>query len=344
LVFLETLRCTGVAVDSPRALDDARDRRQILGGSTPGFCDECRYSAYKKEVFVTFFRHTGVSRRGRFSVNLRLDNPRPRHGVRRRLDVRRAAVLLEVVISVGLLLAAMIAIGVVFFNGKHFVEKAEQRTRAMLLTDKLITALDAGVDEDRDGVPDIDPTEREQSSSTIPLGLAEAVPGMSWRIEIDPSPRVDGLFEIDIHIYMGDPDDEDNRINVLRTRIVRAEPRGLDFERDFGLDESQIEELTNLIPGGAQLLDPANFDPRSLAQLPADQLVEMLPTLIQAFGSQLGPGQLEQLMNLVNSGNLGNLQGAANQAINNAQNGGGAQGGTQNNGASNTPDAGKAGQ
>ncbi|MCB9853628.1 MAG: hypothetical protein H6819_11075 [Phycisphaerales bacterium] len=244
---------------------------------------------------------------------------------------RRGAALLEVVIALGLLLTAMVAIGVVFRNGQYFIEKAEVRTRAMLLTEKLITTLDTGVDQDRDGFPDIDMLEREQSGYFNTMGIQESIPGMSWGIESEPSQRVDGIYEIDINIYMGDPDDEEARENVLRTRIVRVEPRGFDFERDFGLDETQIEDLTNLIPGGSQLFDPANFDPRILAQLPADQLVEMLPALLQAFGSQLGAGQIDQLLNAVNSGNLGNLQNAANQAIggSNANGAGANDGGNQ---------------
>lgn len=227
---------------------------------------------------------------------------------------RRGAALLEVVLSLGLLLVAMAAIGIVFRNGQYFVENAEMRTRAMLMTEKLITDLDTGM---------IVMEEREQSGYFIIDSVNESIPGMSWMIEADPSRRIDGLFEIDISIFMGDPEDEEKRKNILRTRIVRAEPRGLDFERDFGLDEEQIEQLTDLVPGGSQILDPTNFDPRVLAQLPADQLVEMLPTLLAAFGGQFAGGQIDQLLNLVNSGNLNQLQGAANQALNQVQNQGG---------------------
>ncbi len=302
---------------------------QNPGGGTPGNCDECRYSAYKEASGVKVDRHNGVSKRGWSNVAHQFFNSgsfaRSMSRARRSgcakvaRPIRRGAALLEVILSLSLLLVAMVAVGVVFRNGQYFVEKAELRTRAMLLTEKIITVLDTGMDEDRDGEMDIDITEREQFGYFVVDGADVGIPGMSWMTEIEPSRTVEGLYEIDINIFLGDPEDEETRRNILRTRIVRAEPRGFDFERDLGLDEDQIEELTNALPDGVgPLLDPTNFDPRMLAQLPADQLIELLPTLMQAFGSQLGAGQVDQLMNMVNSGNAQNV---VNQAT------GGASGG-----------------
>ncbi len=242
-----------------------------------------------------------------------------KHRIRR--EPRRGAALLEVVLSLGLLIVAMGVIGMAFTNGQFFVERAEARTRAMLMTEKLITEIDTGV---------LTLEDREDSGYFIFDGVEESIPGMSWRVEVEPHERIAGLLNVDISIYMGDPEDEELRRNLLQTRIVRAEPRGFDFERDFGMDEEQIEQLTSLIPGGAQLLDPTNFDPRALAQLPIDQLIEMLPTIMQAFGGQLGAGQLEQLMDMVQSGNLGDLQSAVG--------GGGQDGGGDR--SANEPDAG----
>lgn len=271
---------------------------------------------------MVFSRHECVSSRGWFGVRRRAHKAIDLHcakGLRVcRGRLQRGVALLEVILALSLLLVAMIAIGVIFSNGQYFIENAELRTRALLMTEKLITDLDTGV---------IVMEEREQSGYFVINGVNESMPGMSWMIEADPSPRIAGLIDIDISVFMGDPEDEEKRTNVMHTRIERAEPRGYDFERDFGLDEDQVNQLTDLIPGGSQLLDPTNFDPRVLAQLPADQLVELLPTLIQAFGGQIGQGQMDQLLNLVNSGNLGNLQNVANQALN--------QGGQNNAGGQN---------
>lgn len=221
--------------------------------------------------------------------------------------------LLEVVISLGILLVAMGVIGLAFNNGRQKVEFAERMVRAMLMTEKLIAEMDTAL---------LDLKDQEQSGW---FG-EESIPGMSWRVEVNPSSRVKGLLEVDISIYMGDPDGSaDEHQLLLATRVERAEPRGIDFQKDFGLDEDQIAQLTDAIPGGAQVLDPTNFDPRSLAQLDLDSLVELLPTLIQAFGANLGQGQIDQLIQAAQSGDLGALQNAAG-----TQPGGTQPGGTGN--------------
>jgi hypothetical protein len=214
--------------------------------------------------------------------------------------------LLEVVISLGILVVAMGVIGLAFNNGQQKVEFAERMVRAMLMTEKLIAEMDTAL---------LDLTDREQSG-----GFGdESIPGMSWRVEVNPSDRAPGVLDVDINIYMGDPNGSaDEHQLLLATRVERVEPRGIDFEKDFGLDEDQITQLTDAIPGGAQVLDPTNFDPRSLAQLDLDTLVELLPTLIQAFGANLAQGQVDQLIQAAQSGDLSGLQNAAG-----AQQGGG---------------------
>jgi len=237
--------------------------------------------------------------------------------------------LLEVVISLGILLVAMAVVGLAFHNGQQHVELAEQMTRARLMTEKLVAEMDTGL---------LDLTDREQSGW---FG-DESIPGMSWRMEVNPADRVKGLLDVDLNIYMGDPDgSEDEHQLILATRVERAEPRGIDFEKDFGLDQDQIQQLTDAIPGGSQVLDPTNFDPRSLAQLDLDTLVDLLPTLIQAFGANLAQGQIDQLIQAAQSGDLSGLQNLAGQqggglggppGGNNRGAGGGGQGGGSNRG------------
>ncbi len=222
--------------------------------------------------------------------------------VGRRPVTRRGAMLLEVVVSLGILLVAMGVIGLAFNNGRQKVEFAERMIRAMLMTEKLVAEMDTDL---------LDLEDREQSG-----GFGdESIPGMSWRVEVNPSDRAPGVLEVDISIYMGDPDgSEDERQLLLFTRVERVEPRGIDFEKDFGLDEDQITQLTDAIPGGAQMFDATNFDPRSLAQMDLDTLVELLPVLIQAFGASLGQGQIDQLIQAVETGDVGALQNAAGSA------------------------------
>ncbi|MFQ5429017.1 MAG: hypothetical protein ACE5E1_01800 [Phycisphaerae bacterium] len=258
----------------------------------------------------------------------RLNRP-PRGGVAGPLrasagSVRPGVLLLEVVVALGLLVLAMGIIGLIFNNGRHNVELAERMSRAMVMTDRLIAEFDTKL---------LDNEEREQTG----VFGEESVPGMSWKVEVNPSERVQGLLDIDISIYMGDPDgSEDERQLVLETRVQRAEPQGIDFERDFGLDEEQIDQITAAIPGGGMVFDPNNFDPRDLMRLPLDDLVDLLPAILQAFGAGLGQGQLDQIMQAVQSGNAGGQLGGGLP-------GAGAGGRDQGNGADRPPGRGNPG-
>lgn len=212
----------------------------------------------------------------------------------RRRGVRGVA-LLEVVVSISILLMAMAVVGLVFNNGEHNLERAERITRAMLLSEQLIGELDTGI---------LDLEEQEQSGY---FGQ-EAEKGMSWRVEANPDINIEGLLRVDVHIFMGDPDGTDEeRVRILSTHVFRPIPMGLDFERDFGFEQEQIDELLDSIPGGAAVLDPTDFDPRDLASLDLDTLIEILPSILEALGVSLSGGQLGQLMQAASSGNVSGL-------------------------------------
>jgi len=184
----------------------------------------------------------------------------------------RAAALLEVVVSLSILMVAMAVVGATFRNCYQNAELTDLLTRSMMETERLLAEMDAGL---------LDIKEQEQSGW---FG-DEGPPGMSWRVEVTPHENMPDLLDVDIHIFLGDPDaSDDEHRRLLTTRVQRPEPRGIDFEKDFGLDQDQIDALTDAIPGGAGVFDPQNFDPRSLAALDLDQIVDLLPTLIQAFG------------------------------------------------------------
>lgn len=215
----------------------------------------------------------------------------------------RGMVLLEVVISLSILLLAMSVVGLTFRNVERNIERAELMAVARSLTERLVVEMDTGI---------LDMEERELSGW---FGV-EAIEGMSWRVEINPHDDIERLVEVDVHVYLGDPDGpEEERLRILSTRVWRPEPRGLDLEKDFGLDEDQIDLLTEAIPGGVAIFDPTDFDPRMLAQLDLDMLSELLPTLIQAFGGSFAGGDLGALLEALQSGDMGALENAARQAV-----------------------------
>ncbi len=231
-----------------------------------------------------------------------------------RMPRRCGAALLEVVVALSILLVAMSVVGLVFRNGQHYAELTDQMTRAMMLTERLLAEIDTGI---------LELEEREQ----VGWFGEEGPPNMSWRVSFTPHEDFDDLLDIDIEIHLGDPEGEDDEHQlILFTRVQRPEPRGIDFEKDFGLDQDQIDQFTDLIPGGEAVLDPTDFDPRVLASLELDELVELLPTLIQAFGTNLGGGQLDGILQAAQSGDLGAIQDLGQQAIQGAGGGTGQTG------------------
>lgn len=230
----------------------------------------------------------------------------------------RALVLLEVVLSLGILLLTISVVGAIFRNGRENVETSERLSRGMIQTERLIAEIDTN-----SGLLNLD--ENEQSGF---FRDGETIELMSWKIKVEPLQRVEGLLQVDIDIFIGDPEaDVGDRKFVMSTRFFRALPRGLDLEKDFGLEEEQINQLTDAIPGGAQVIDPNNFDPRMLASMDMDTLIELLPTLIAAFGDQFAGGQLDQIIAAIQSGDQGALQRLAGQAGGGQFGPGGNQGG-----------------
>lgn len=225
---------------------------------------------------------------------------------------RRGVALLEVVVSVSILLLAMGVVGLTFHNGTHNVQLADRMTRAAMFTERLLAELEAGI------------LLMDQQDQSGWCGI-EGPEGMSWRVTINPDLTMPGIMKVDVYVYMGDPEGpEDQRQTVLETHVLRAQPQGLNFQRDFGFDEEQVLQLTDAIPGGAAIMDPTNFDPRDLARMDLDTLASILPELLKAFGLNLNSAQLAQIMNMARSGNMQAFENVARQLEGTLREGGGA--------------------
>jgi hypothetical protein len=234
-------------------------------------------------------------------------------------------VLLEVVVALGILLTAVSMIGAAMSNANRTAIGAVERSRALMFTEQIIAYYDTGqFQEENQNL-------REVSGSFAEGETAIAPGGWGWSLKVDQDINVEGLEHVTIRVVEGDPDGpiEEQR-PILVTHLLRAEKRNINLQDDFGLTESQLEEITELIPGGAALIDPTDFDPTSLARLDMNMLMEMLPTIMQAIaqmsanGGGLAAGALppgidqQQLINA-----LGDVEGFQNKA-------GGANGGGQN--------------
>lgn len=206
---------------------------------------------------------------------------------------RRGVVLLEVVISISILLVAMAVIGLVFRNGQYNLQRSERITRAMLLTERLLAALDTGY---------LSLTEREQSGPF----LAGAEDGVSWRIEANPDDNIDGLMKVDVDVFLGDPDGpEDEQMRILSTHVFRPDPAVAAEAAAAAADLASGNPLPGPIPPDDGNEDSQDCPPALLAILEdlasklgdrgqdvsADDLCTLLMSNIGDFSGQSGnPG------------------------------------------------------
>ncbi len=257
-----------------------------------------------------------------------------------RRSLRDGVALLEVVVALSILLVAMAVVGATFRNGAQNVMLAERMNQAQLLTNRLLTELDVGL------IPLSVPEQGMPNEDLSGYFGDDAPPDMSWKLEVTSDENLPDLLKVGVSIFLGDPEAaDDQHQRLLTTHVVRVVPRAINLETDFGFSQEQLDQLTEAIPGGAAIFDPAAFDPRAIASLDIETLRELLPTLIQALGGGMLGGQLDSILQAAQRGDLSGLQDLGKQLGGLQQQGGAvpfAPGGIP--GAQGAPTGGRGGQ
>jgi hypothetical protein len=199
------------------------------------------------------------------------------------VSARRAYVLLETVMATGLLIVGLAVIGAQVQGALKSVAQMELRTRALLLAEQHLAQLDLGlIDlESADNVEDGD--------------FGSRYPDWGWRMVTEPT-GIDGIYQLDLRVlylrrdgaYRENSFEHDEAELVHTVFALRMAPQPINFGEDLGLEDSEIEDLSErlsklTIPG----LDPSSLDPTLLAKLDFDQFIEALPLILEAFGFSL---------------------------------------------------------
>jgi hypothetical protein len=191
-------------------------------------------------------------------------------------------------VSLAILLMAMAVCGTAVRNDLLAVQRSEEITRALMLTEDLLARLDTGTI----------PYEQDQSGDFD-------VAGLSYTLHIVPVEQEPELLRVTATVLQRDPSGDSGQDRaILVTDTLRAKPRPLNMKNDFGLDDEQLKLLTEAIPGGSQILDPENLDPTALARLDMDTLIQLLPIIMQALASAPGGAQAMQQMGQDGQGGL----------------------------------------
>lgn len=235
---------------------------------------------------------------------------------------RRGALLLEVILSIGLLVFGMAVVGVQVRSALDIARIVDTDTRAMLLVDSLLAELDAGMLR-------IDPNDDE-----IKGNFLNQAPGFTWRIGVKKADienvymlTVDVAFNANqVQAQIDDPLQEttieDDGAKIIQTVYrLYAKPADVNLERDYGLtpddlkamfggdsssgageagegsgggSKSGMPDLTKMatdlgidLTQFSFLFEGGSFDPRDLSQLPPEQFSQ-LATLLSAVLSQGG--------------------------------------------------------
>jgi uncharacterized membrane protein YgcG len=214
---------------------------------------------------------------------------------------RRGAILLEVLLALTLLILGMAFVGAQVNLGLKIASDTELATRAVMLAESKIAELDAGVvpielDEETEG------------------DFGMLMPGWAWRMYVEPTDTPD-LYMITLQVYYSRDYEVGDQPDFMEMRLVhtcytlRATPARLDLARDFGLSETQLQDVAENVP--IPDFDPADINPAMLANLDADMLEEYLPLLMDMLGknsallNSLPQATRDQIQNAMDRRNQG---------------------------------------
>ncbi len=208
----------------------------------------------------------------------------------------RGFILLEVVIAVALLLTGLTVIGAQISQSLESSHRSANLTRLMLLVESQLAELDTGL-----------VNFEEEADNEVEGDFTTRFPDYGWRIRFDET-ATEALLAITLEILhnprerLTEEFDHDNAEVVHTVYTLRALPPAIDLQKDFGVEDEAIEQLSELMP--VEDFDPANFNPAIFREWEFEDLITVLPALVQAFNisleelTQMVPPELRELLEL----------------------------------------------
>jgi hypothetical protein len=202
---------------------------------------------------------------------------------------RHAALLLEVVVALAVLVAAIGLLGAQLVGSLNTIFYSEEQLRASLLADRVLALVQMDPDMQR----------RLAEEDDFEDLFGKEYPGYYWHIHTEPLERdkPDELKVVTIQVFY-QPDKqlhEDlagiNTATMLRQlALFKGKPGTINLMEQAGLSEEQAEELRQAIPIAG--FDPAAIDLQQLmATLTNDQIMQLIPMLMPLL-QQIASGQL----------------------------------------------------
>ncbi len=224
------------------------------------------------------------------------------HSIHKPHSRRRGALLLEVILSLSILFMGMAVIGIQLRTAIVAGYDNERRTQAQMLAEAKLAQLDSGAIN----------LQRDMSSDGLLEGdFGLSFPGYFFRFNIEPHDELEDMFQVTTQILFGpteddlDPGDIEDAEVLLTLHSLRPTPPTLNMQRDFGVNDEQMDELAASLPPD---LDPADLSPAAFAEMDLETLLELLPQFMEIFGQGFGfsAAQVKQAfdMGLLDPANL----------------------------------------
>lgn len=224
------------------------------------------------------------------------------HSMHKPHSGRRGALLLEVILSLSILFMGMAVIGIQLRTAVMAGYDNERRTQAQMLAEAKLAQLDSGAIN----------LQRDMSSDGLLEGdFGLSFPGYFFRFSIEPHDNLVDMFQVTTQILFGpteddlDPGDIEDAEVLLTLHSLRPTPPTLNMQRDFGVNDEQMDELAASLPPD---LDPADLSPAAFAEMDLETLLELMPQFMEIFGQGFGfsAAQVKQAfdMGLLDPANL----------------------------------------
>ena len=203
----------------------------------------------------------------------------------RRSSAQSGFMLLEIVLAVGLLVLGLSVIGAQMQQSYFRAHETDTVARVVFLAESKLAEIDTGL------------IEPEQE---IEEDFGRLFPEYAWRLKMEPAGLPEMyFFELEIlHDPLREIENEfefDDAEVAAKFRFLKAAPRPLDLTADFGLDDDAAEDLNaRLADLGGGALDVHDFNPSLFRDMEMEDLLEILPALMEAFNISQS-----EIMNLV---------------------------------------------
>lgn len=212
-----------------------------------------------------------------------------------RAGIRRGALLLEVVVALAILVAAMGLLGAQLTSGVQMTFMSEEQMRAAQLADEMLALvqLEPTLQQRMTEDEDLEFPFSKESEGELGYSLG-TYPGYFCRIVHEPVDREneERLRRVIIQIlYQRDAEHQDSSAGAQVMRQVaffKAPPPRINLIEQAGLSEQQAEELRALVPLAG--FDPQAVDFQQLMTLLDQDTLEMLMPMLMPLIQQLAAG------------------------------------------------------